>query len=70
MGAEPRREAESASIDPTLSIVLDFIRFSLAAIVTWGHLTSPAYSAGQPNILDGSVAAVGGFFVLSGYTIR
>ena len=57
-------------MSPAISIVLDLLRFTLALIVAFGHVTLPAFQEGWPDIVRSSVIAVGGFFVLSGYIIR
>jgi peptidoglycan/LPS O-acetylase OafA/YrhL len=57
-------------IAPAVSVSLDLMRFSLATIVVLGHLTQPAFQNAWPNLTGVAVASVGGFFVLSGYTIR
>jgi len=49
---------------------LDFLRFALALTVTVGHLSQHYFQATWPNLDAFSAYAVGGFFVLSGYTIR
>lgn len=51
-------------------VFLDFLRFFLAAVVVLGHVTQPVFSSSFPDLTKYSVLAVGGFFVLSGYTIR
>lgn len=51
-------------------IFLDILRFLLAAVVVLGHVTQPVFSSGFPDLTKYSILAVGGFFVLSGYTIR
>jgi peptidoglycan/LPS O-acetylase OafA/YrhL len=53
-------------IDPNISIFLDLTRFLLALAVAFGHWTQPASQDGWKM----AVAAVGGFFILSGFTIR
>lgn len=48
---------------------LDLLRFSLALMVVIGHLSQPFFQASWPDLTGMAVFAVGGFFVLSGYTI-
>ena len=57
-------------IDPNISIFLDLTRFLLALAVAFGHWTQPAFQDGWKNQMGMAVAAVGGFFILSGFTIR
>jgi peptidoglycan/LPS O-acetylase OafA/YrhL len=57
-------------VSPLTSLVLDVTRFSLAFAVAWGHWTQPYFQEGWPDLTRPAVAAVGGFFVLSGFTIR
>lgn len=49
---------------------LDLLRFALALIVTVGHLSQHYFQTAWPNLDALAAYAVGGFFVLSGYTIR
>lgn len=52
------------------AVGLDLLRFLLALMVVIGHLTQPIFQDAWPNMTEHAVFAVGGFFVLSGYTIR
>lgn len=52
------------------AVGLDFLRFTLALAVVAGHLTQPLFQDTWPDLTRLAVFAVGGFFVLSGYTIR
>jgi peptidoglycan/LPS O-acetylase OafA/YrhL len=52
-----------------VSVSLDVIRVSLALVVVATHLTLPVFQSGWPKLVMLGVAAVGGFFVLSGFTI-
>jgi len=52
------------------SVLLDAIRFSAALAVLIGHFTQPAFSAVWPNLTTFSIAAVGAFFVMSGFVIE
>jgi peptidoglycan/LPS O-acetylase OafA/YrhL len=49
---------------------LDFLRFALAFTVVIGHLSLSTLQTAWPDMSAYGVIAVGGFFVLSGYTIR
>ncbi|HTH62028.1 MAG TPA: acyltransferase [Paraburkholderia sp.] len=66
----PSSSRPHVPIAPAVSVSLDLMRFSLATIVVLGHLTQPAFQNAWPNLTGVAVASVGGFFVLSGYTIR
>jgi len=55
---------------PLRSIVLDLTRFLLALLVAIGHWTQPFFQEGWQDRTAIAVACVGGFFVLSGFTIR
>lgn len=55
-------------IHPGLSVFLDVVRFLLAALVVIGHWTH-AFPYDWPDLLRAASAAVGAFFVLSGFTI-
>lgn len=57
-------------VSPITSIVLDLTRFVLALTVAVAHWTQPQFQVGWPDLTRIAVAAVGGFFVLSGFTIR
>ena len=60
-----------ARVAPSLSIVLDVTRFAFALTVVAGHWTQGFFGiAGPPTLMRWAVRAVGGFFVLSGFTIR
>ncbi len=58
------------TIEAHLSFVMDFTRFSLAFAVAAGHWTQPFFQEGWVDLTPMAFAAVGGFFVLSGFTIR
>lgn len=49
---------------------LDLMRFALAMVVVLGHITQPIFQSTWPDLTPPAHMAVGGFFVLSGYTIR
>lgn len=53
-----------------LSIFLDVIRCGLALVVVIGHSTQSFFQTAFPDLTVYAVYAVGGFFVLSGFTIR
>lgn len=55
---------------PSVSVALDLIRFLLALTVVIGHCTQRYFQYEWPDLTGAAVVAVGGFFVLSGYTIR
>jgi peptidoglycan/LPS O-acetylase OafA/YrhL len=57
-------------ISPFTSIALDGMRFVLAISVAASHWTQSVFQTGWPDLTPLAVAAVGGFFVLSGFTIR
>ncbi|QBQ98382.1 acyltransferase family protein [Paraburkholderia pallida] len=57
-------------ITPAVSVSLDLLRFALAAIVAVGHLTQRYFQNTWPDMTSVAIVAVGGFFLLSGYTIR
>jgi peptidoglycan/LPS O-acetylase OafA/YrhL len=57
-------------VSPFTSVALDLTRFLLALAVAAGHWTQPWFQTGWPDLTDIGVACVGGFFVLSGFTIR
>ena len=58
------------SISPLLSVVLDATRLGLSLMVVVGHWTQRYFQTEWPDLTAFAVAAVGGFFVLSGFTIR
>lgn len=58
------------TIDANVSFVMDLTRFSLAFAVAAGHWTQPFFQEGWVDLTPMAFAAVGGFFVLSGFTIR
>lgn len=58
------------SVPPVTSLVLDTTRFTLALGVAIGHFTQGYFQETWPDLTNLAIAAVGGFFVLSGYTIR
>jgi peptidoglycan/LPS O-acetylase OafA/YrhL len=60
----------SRAVSPLTSVVLDFTRFCLAMAVACGHWTQQYFQEGWPDLTRLAVQAVGGFFVLSGFTIR
>lgn len=49
---------------------LDLMRFTLALVVVLGHLTQSIFQTKWMDLTTHAHMAVGGFFVLSGYTIR
>jgi peptidoglycan/LPS O-acetylase OafA/YrhL len=57
-------------LEPGASAALDVTRFLLALCVAAAHWTQPYFQDGWPDITRLAVGAVGGFFVLSGFTIR
>jgi len=57
-------------VPPVTSLVLDIARFVLALSVALGHWTQGYFQSTWPDMTNAAIAAVGGFFVLSGYTIR
>lgn len=57
-------------LPPGASAALDIARFLLALCVAAAHWTQPYFQDGWPDITRLAVGAVGGFFVLSGFTIR
>jgi len=53
------------------SIALDIIRFTLAMIVLVGHMSQRQFeSSARMDLTLLAIFAVGGFFILSGYTIK
>ena len=60
----------SRAVSPLTSVVLDSVRFALAFAVAAGHWTQPHFQEGWRDLSPYAVAAVGAFFVLSGFTIR
>lgn len=64
------KKTRAVGISPARSVVLDLTRFALAIIVTIAHLSQRYFQEGWPVLTDFGVFAVGGFFVLSGFTIR
>lgn len=59
-----------AGVDPALLSLLDCVRFFLALIVVVGHLTQSFFQDVFPDLTSVAVNAVGGFFLISGFTIR
>lgn len=59
-----------AGVDPALLSLLDCVRFFLALIVAVGHLTQSFFQDVFPDLTSLAVNAVGGFFLISGFTIR
>ena len=57
-------------IPDSISVVLDISRVCLALVVAGAHWTQGYFQHDWPDLTIVGVAAVGGFFVLSGYTIR
>ncbi len=60
----------TAEIARPISILLDAMRFFAAIVVLIGHLTQPLFSVGWPDLTQLGIAAVGVFFVLSGFVIQ
>ena len=58
------------NIPDSISVLLDVSRVFLALAVAGAHWTQGYFQQGWPDLTIFGVAAVGGFFVLSGYTIR
>lgn len=58
------------NVPPVTSLVLDIARFALAMSVAVAHWTQGYFQDSWPDLTNAAIAAVGGFFVLSGYTIR
>ncbi|MFC0400002.1 acyltransferase family protein [Paraburkholderia rhizosphaerae] len=58
------------TITPAVSVSLDLMRFVLAIIVVVAHMTQRFFQNEWPDITGIGMIAVGGFFVMSGYTIR
>jgi len=56
-------------VDAGTSVALDLCRFAFALWVAAAHWSQNFFQEGWPD-LPPAIAAVGGFFVLSGYTIR
>ncbi|QGZ53949.1 acyltransferase family protein [Paraburkholderia acidiphila] len=70
-GADARQaRAPGPVLAPSVSVALDLIRFLLALTVVIGHCTQRYFQYEWPDLTGAAVVAVGGFFVLSGYTIR
>jgi len=59
-----------ARIPPGLSMFLDLSRIALSLVVALGHATEPRFQDLWGDLTQYAVACVGGFFVISGYTIR
>jgi peptidoglycan/LPS O-acetylase OafA/YrhL len=57
-------------VPPVTSLVLDVTRLVLALAVAFAHWTQGYFQDTWPDLTNAAVVAVGGFFVLSGYTIR
>lgn len=57
-------------LSPAASLILDIVRFLAAVTVAMGHFSQSIFSAGLPNLMSAAAAAVGVFFVLSGFIIR
>lgn len=62
--------ANSRNIPDSVSVLLDVSRAFLALAVAGAHWTQSYFQQDWPDLTIFGVAAVGGFFVLSGYTIR
>lgn len=60
----------ATTMAPAVSVALDLLRFLLALMVAFGHCTQPYFQHDWPDLTGAAVVAVGGFFILSGYTIR
>jgi peptidoglycan/LPS O-acetylase OafA/YrhL len=58
------------NVPPVTSLVLDITRFALALTVAFCHWTQGYFQDAWPDLTNLAIAAVGGFFILSGYTIR
>jgi peptidoglycan/LPS O-acetylase OafA/YrhL len=57
-------------IDPGSSVALDVARFLFALSVAGAHWMQRYFQDGAPDLTPLALASVGGFFVLSGFTIR
>jgi len=63
--AAPRVHRISASV----SVGIDALRISLAMVVVVGHYSQRYFQERLPDLTNVAIGAVGGFFVLSGFTI-
>lgn len=70
MNDQQDRARELASVSPAFLAFLDCARFGLALIVAAGHWSQQIFQDVFPNFVIVGVDAVGGFFVISGFTIR
>lgn len=64
------KSARQILINNNTSAALDLLRLMLALIVAAGHWTKPQFQDGWPDLTQMGVVAVGGFFIISGYTVR
>ncbi len=62
--------AGARNVPDSISVLLDVSRVFLALAVAGAHWTQSYFQPDWPDLTIFGVAAVGGFFVLSGYTIR
>jgi peptidoglycan/LPS O-acetylase OafA/YrhL len=69
LSPEQRTASPAVKLSPAASLVLDIVRFAAAIMVAVGHYTLPMFSAGLPLLITYAAAAVGVFFVLSGFVI-
>src|SRR5579864_303286 len=70
MGRPVASAGDRVSISPNVSVALDIVRFLLALTVAFGHSTEGYFQSEWPDMTGLGVLSVGGFFILSGYTIR
>ena len=63
------RNGRSATT-PNVSVTLDLIRFFLAAAVAIGYMSQQYFQENWPDMTRMGIFSVGGFFILSGFTIR
>jgi len=67
MGEQMKKSAPFTQIE---SVYLDVLRFALSALVVVAHISQPAFSSSlSVDVTEIAIGAVGGFFILSGYTI-
>ena len=56
--------------DDWAKVGLNSLRFAFALVVVLAHLSQPLFQTSWPDLTRYALMAVGGFFVLSGYTIK